>query len=86
MKVTPAPTRFELGEVRTPAGGRQIVVRMVVGTEELVGTPSNDELRFLRSAIAELLNNAGRPMPAFPATESEPGRARRRRLWTPSAS
>lgn len=89
MKVTPRPTRFELAGVRLPAGGRQIVLRMVVGNDELVGTPTDGELRFLRSAIAELLNDpAGTRLPAFPSHEPpDEGprlRPKLRRLWTPS--
>lgn len=88
MRITPRPTRFELGAVRTPTGGSQIVVRMVAGDEELVGTPSDDELRFLRRSIGELLNQPpGARLAAFPTNETDDGprlRPRLRRLSTPS--
>jgi len=84
VRVVPAPTHFELAAVRTPDGGTQIVVKMVAGKKELVGTPTTDELRALRASIGELLNNPGARLPAFPS----PDRAgpRRVRLWTPGGA
>lgn len=87
MRVVPRPTRFELAGVRTPAGARQIVFRMVAGDEELVGTPTDEELRWLRATIAQLLNEpAGTRLASFPSRQRDEGYRRRlKKLWTPSS-